>query len=168
MNIFVLDLDPVVAASFLCDKHISKMAVETTQMLYSAHWSLNENPTGPTGLLPYKPTHLNHPCSRWTRESLSNYQWLAEHGLAILNEYSKRYNKQHACLPHIIWLSANSPKNLTSKVLTPFAMAFYAKDSAKHNLCLVANNPVQSYRNYYKIDKARFAKWNFTKNPYWW
>ena len=170
MNIFVLDLNPNIAASFLCDKHISKMAVETTQLLYTAHWSLNESPTGPTGLMPYKATHSNHPCSKWTRDSIDNYKWLVEHGLAIVNEYTSRYKKQHACLNHLVWLKNNIPKSLSSnkKGLTPFAMAFYSKDVALYMSCLVKNDPVLSYRNYYKLDKARFAKWKHSKNPYWW
>jgi hypothetical protein len=37
MNIFILDLDPVISASMLCDKHVVKMIVESAQMLSTAH-----------------------------------------------------------------------------------------------------------------------------------
>jgi len=168
MNIFVLDTNPKRAAQFLCDKHISKMAVETTQMLYTAHWATGGQPTGPKKLVPYKPTHANHPCSKWARDSKANYKWLVKHGIAISEEYTARYRKIHACAPHLKWLSEHVP-NIQADNMTGFAMAFYAKDPAKHNLCLVPGDPVQSYRNYYKMDKARFAVWKrSTKNPYWW
>ena len=36
MNIFVVNEDPSKAAVALCDKHVPKMIVETTQMLVSA------------------------------------------------------------------------------------------------------------------------------------
>ena len=36
MNIFVLDLDPEVAAQYHCDKHVPKLCVEVTQMMVSA------------------------------------------------------------------------------------------------------------------------------------
>ena len=44
MNIFVLDKDPVVAAQMLCDKHVSKMIVESAQMLSTAHRLLDGVP----------------------------------------------------------------------------------------------------------------------------
>ena len=147
------------------------MAIESAQLLYTAHWVLDtgSSPTGPAGSRPYKQTHANHPCSKWVRQSNANYNWLSEHALGIIDEYSLRYGKSHACAPHIKWLRANQPRNIpTNDVLTAFAMAFYAKDQAKYKACFVPLDPVQSYRNYYKMDKARFAKWKYTRNPYWW
>lgn len=37
MNIFVLDQDPVKAAEYLCDRHIIKMLLESTQLLCTVH-----------------------------------------------------------------------------------------------------------------------------------
>ena len=37
MNIFVLSTDPIEAAVQQCDKHVPKMAVESGQMLSTAH-----------------------------------------------------------------------------------------------------------------------------------
>ena len=70
MNIFVLHKDPVVAAQMQCDKHVVKMLLESAQMLCS--------PFEP-GSAPYRRSHYNHPCSKWARESSSNYQWLWDH-----------------------------------------------------------------------------------------
>ena len=33
MNVFVLDIDPVKAAEYHCDKHVNKMIVEHLQMM---------------------------------------------------------------------------------------------------------------------------------------
>jgi Pyrimidine dimer DNA glycosylase len=85
MNIFVLDLDPVVAASYYIDKHCVKMPLEIAQMLCTAI-NLQGNET------PYKPTHKNHPCSVWLRESLSNWNWLVLHGIAVAEEYTRRFD----------------------------------------------------------------------------
>lgn len=73
MNVFALDLSPKTAARYHCDAHVVKMILETTQMLSTAHWM-----RGTRG--PYRPTHANHPCSVWVRESTANYKWLHELG----------------------------------------------------------------------------------------
>ena len=42
MNLFYLDRDPVVAASYHYDKHKVKMVLEAAQMLCTAHHALGE------------------------------------------------------------------------------------------------------------------------------
>lgn len=37
MNIFILDKDPVKAAQLQCDAHVSKMILESAQMLSTVH-----------------------------------------------------------------------------------------------------------------------------------
>ena len=37
MNIFYLDSDPIIAAQMQCDKHVVKMILESTQLLYTAN-----------------------------------------------------------------------------------------------------------------------------------
>lgn len=44
MNIFVLDRDPYIAASYHCDKHVVKMIVEYAQLLSTAHRQLDGTP----------------------------------------------------------------------------------------------------------------------------
>ncbi len=90
MNIFYTDPCPKKCASYLDDKRVIKMALETAQLLSTA-----QHISGAT--VTYKPTHINHPCSVWVRSSLSNYQWAYEHFLALLAEYTRRFGKVHAC-----------------------------------------------------------------------
>ena len=68
MNIFILDENIEAAVQYTCDKHVVKMITESVQMLSSAMWHV-----GLEG--PYKQTHINHPCTVWTRESMQNYMW---------------------------------------------------------------------------------------------
>ena len=72
MNIFVVHPDPVESAKQLCDKHICKMILESIQMLCTA-WPEEEAPKTCGA------SHVNHPCSRWARESSGNYDWLVKH-----------------------------------------------------------------------------------------
>ena len=44
MNIFVLDQNPSIAASMMCDKHVVKMIVESCQLLSTAHHVLDGYP----------------------------------------------------------------------------------------------------------------------------
>lgn len=67
------------------------MILESTQMLCTA-LNLIDRPT------PYKSAHVNHPCSKWVRESNQNWRWLYDHAIALSNEYTARYDKVHKCL----------------------------------------------------------------------
>lgn len=152
MNIFVLSTCPVQAAKDLCNKHIPKMCIETAQLLCSVH---------PSEQSPYKHTHINHPCSIWTRKSLSNYLWLVEHGIAISKEFVQRFGKQHKSQQIIEWCKNNTP-NIPDIGLTPFALAI--SDKQWH-----FPDPVLSYRCYYIAEKSHFAKWEpRAKTPVWW
>lgn len=154
MNIFVLDLDPVRAAEAQCNKHVVKMCTETAQLLVAAHAH---------GVMPWTPTHVNHPCSKWVRESKENYQWTIEHGLALSREYTKRYGKIHAAQAVIELNNKIVPKNFLKSGMTPFAIAI--ADTFYH----VPNDPVTSYRSYYIGEKSRFAKWAPRATPpIWW
>jgi hypothetical protein len=152
MNIFVLDTDPKLAAQALCNKHIPKMIVESAQMLSTAF---------PKAIAPYKHTHVNHPCSKWVRDSQSNYDWLVEHALEMCNEYTLRYKKIHKT-QKVIEFCKNNPPSLPKVGLTPFAIAI--KDPVYHDV-----DPVISYKAYYIGDKSRFAKWApKSRPPSWW
>ena len=122
MNIFFLSLNPREAARLHCDKHVVKMILETAQLLYSAHWVLH-----PEGLPEnaYKLAHKNHPCSIWTRKSITNYMWLASLGWWLCKEYQYRYGnqKQHKTQAHLEWLMNNPPKYIPTVEFTKPALA---------------------------------------------
>lgn len=146
MNIFFLSRSPKDAAKLHCDKHVVKMIIETAQMLYSAHWTLN-----PEGLLPtaYKLAHKNNPCSIWVRTSLTNYLWLASLGRWLCNEYNYRYgaDKLHKTEQHIAWLFQHPPASIPVQGLTaPYqAMPIEYKQ----------DDPVQAYQLFYRESKFR-------------
>ena len=146
MNIFFLHWNPRVAAEYHCDKHVVKMILETAQMLYSAHWILN-----PTELPAnaYKLAHKNHPCSIWTRESLTNYMWLASLGWWLCREYRNRYgqDRTHKTEAHIVWLLNNPPKTIKFIEMTTPALAM--PDEYKQK------DPIESYRMFYIESKCK-------------
>jgi hypothetical protein len=150
MNIFVVDHDPQIAARMLCNKHILKMIVETAQLLTTAF---------PPGATRYKHTHVNHPCAKWVRASLSNYGWLMRHACELCNEYTRRYGKVHKTEEVIA--SLEEAPALDDVGLMPFVQAMPDKYKGP--------SAVAAYRAYYVGDKARFAKWAPRSTPpTWW
>ncbi|MBS3076632.1 hypothetical protein J4481_02740 [Candidatus Pacearchaeota archaeon] len=145
MNIFVLDKDPKKSARILCDQHVVKMILESAQLLCTAHHCTN-----PKSKAPYKKTHVNHPCSIWTRTSEGNYNWLVAHADELCKEYTKRYNREHKTKKVIEWCKTKIPK-LEKKRRTSFVQAMPEKykniDSFK------------AYEDYYKGEKLKFARW---------
>ena len=153
MNIFILDFHPTKAAIYHCDKHVVKMILETAQLLYSAHWIINESKLPDDA---YRKTHVNHPCAIWTRESLSNYVWLCQLGIALCEEYTFRYEKTHKTQRHIEWLVANPP-DIPFIGITEIRQAM--PDIYKRP------NPVDAYRAYYCGAKTRMLKYTRRQPP---
>lgn len=164
MNIFFLDSSPSKAAKFHNDKHVVKMILETAQLLSTAHAVLDNEGKQVEGM--YKPTHVNHPCVVWIRDSTVNYDWTFVLFNSLLLEYTHRYGKIHKCAglfmdlchrPRNILLPENAEqKNYTS--VPALAMPEEYKSS----------NPVESYRKYYMGEKRHIAKWTNREIPYWW
>ena len=110
---------------------------------------------------PWGLTHVNHPCTIWTRQSAENYGWHMELMRCLLREYNLRYDKIHKSTEVYYWLMKNGPVSFPVKGRTPFPICM--KEEYK-----VGDDPIQSYRKYYIKDKVRFAKWEpRAKTPDW-
>ena len=93
MNIFFLHNLPEKAAQMQADVHIVKMILETFQMLCAALHCCRSPIIWPFDLC--KPTHLNHPSTKWVRYSKSHFMWTLKHGISLCEEYYRRYGKIH-------------------------------------------------------------------------
>ena len=171
MNIFVLDLDPVVAARMHCDKHIPKMCVEAAQMMASAlrrHGATDEQMPLTKSGTPYKGGYHHHPCTVWAGDSEANFIWLATHALQLCYEYKKRFGKTHACEGPIRFMGHLSIMIPTGE-LTPFAIAIADHMECRKLPDFDNMSAVEKYRAYYNHDKRYFAKWEKgTPAPDWW
>ena len=154
MNIFILDRDPVIAASYHCNKHCIKMILEQSQMLSTA---INVTVPGHTSAT-YKTTHINHPCSKWIRESSDNYLWGLNLLKALLIEYTNRYGKVHKCAAMVPMFSMYVNR-FPAIGLTPFALAM--PDAYK------SEDAVHAYRLYYAAAKSNIVSWS-NGEPAWW
>ena len=95
MNIFYLHESPMMSATYMYDKHVVKMILESAQMLCTAHHHYGNGDN-----VPYKKAHYNHPSTKWCRENKLQYTWLFRHMMFLGDEYTRRYdpihlNKQH-------------------------------------------------------------------------
>ena len=154
MNIFFLDWDVEKNAQYHCDKHVVKMILETAQLLCGVHHVTAHD----TAHVPYKLSHKNHPCSIWARDSMSNYLYLCEIGLALGEEYTYRYGKRHKSQEVIEWCLMNKPQIQDIGFTTPpKAMP----DEYK------TEDVIESYRKYYLGAKKTFLTWKERKVPEW-
>ena len=167
MNIFYLDDDPVKCAQMHVDKHVCKMVIEYAQLLSTTHRVLDgeeyrrlsaNNRSIKAWRLPdgreerlMKPTMMNHPSAIWLRQSDKNYLWLYNMWCELLKEFTYRYGKTHACarlIPDLAVLPTNIPHK-----------PFTGPTPAMPDECKVPGNSLQSYHNYYNMNKGHLWSW---------
>lgn len=176
MNIFYLSSDPRTCAEMHNNKHVVKMIIEYAQLMSTAHrvidgtvrdiigesgrrkkvWSLADD----RDTILYSATHVNHPSAIWVRENQQNYFWLYSMWCHLLDEYTYRYGKVHACA-RLKDALKQYPKNI------PLGIFFAPTPAMPSELKVLSKNPIPgrkydvlaSYHNYYNVEKRGFANW---------
>lgn len=166
MNLFILDEDPVKAASLYCDIHVNKIILEAAQCMCAAHWEYDFPllRSAPLKLQEGKyrgKTHHNNHVTKWVRETTDNYDWTYKHAVELCNQHRFRYNKSfdHASLEIINWLGQNMPDGLLIGPRTTFRQA--VAEECYHE------NPVVAYWAYYAIHKSHLGSWKRVQVPSW-
>ena len=176
MNIFYLDNNPKICAEMHVDKHCVKMILEYAQLLSTAHRVLDgsihvgrsasgrKKTTYVIGdnrdNVLYSATHINHPSAIWVRQSEQNYRWLFTLFCELLDEYTHRYSKLHAC-EKLVTTLGRPPKNIDMD------KPFTEPTPAMPDHYKVAGDSIQSYKNYYLGDKQRMFSWKNRGTPHW-
>tara|TARA_R100001082_G_scaffold75903_1_gene44026 strand:- start:754 stop:1245 length:492 start_codon:yes stop_codon:yes gene_type:complete len=114
MNIFAFDKCPMRSALWLDDIRKNKMILESAQMLSTAVRALCPDTT----LEVYKTAYLNHPCSKWARQSRANFQWLLHHMSWLYNQKSGDH-KSARLIPEFQKYADDG--DFPDEYLTPFA-----------------------------------------------
>lgn len=157
MNIFYLDPDPELAATYHCDKHVVKMIMETVQMMSTAHRELDGDAwADQVGLV--RATHKNHPSTIWTRSSVDHYDWMRHLLFYLCEEKRKRFITPHS-YEKFIDILAVVPENIEDSGFTPPPQCM--PDAYKTSCS------VKSYRKFYINEKSHFAKWAHSPMPEW-
>lgn len=174
MNIFYLHNDPKTCAEMHVDKHCVKMILEYAQLLSTAHrvldgtLSVGRSASGRKKTsyvlmdqresVLYSATHINHPSAIWVRQSEQNYRWLFTLFCELLDEYTYRYSKIHAC-ERLLGSLASPPKNIDMN------KRFTEPTPAMPDQYKVAGDSIKSYQNYYLGDKTRMFSWKNRPQP---
>lgn len=154
MNIFILDTDVIKCAQSHCDKHVIKMILEYSQLLSTA---CHVHGIATDGM--YKKTHINHPCAKWVISSKSNFEYLLQLNIALMDEYTYRYGKIHASsrlIPLFESVLHNVPYDIS---MTPFAIVVKEQTGS--------NNPIIEYRHLYNTEKHHMCTWKNREIPGW-
>mgnify|MGYP003132629705 FL=1 len=186
MNIFALSRNPVEAAQQMLDKHIIKMPTETCQMLHTNILYMQyvkEHGKEPqlkdlkafhlaTESKLMKPAMLNHPSTIWARQTYANWNWLYEHGLALCDEYTYRYEKKHGTLQRILdcipYFDVVFEHNFPKKRLQPVSIAMDDQYRIPNPMDIPNwDFVIESYRHYYLEGKWRIAEWRKNRRPDW-
>lgn len=179
MNIFFLHMSPKQAAKMHANIHVVKMIVETAQLLCNVHRRQREYCLAPymTGRqmarIPYKDSAAGHRklgSMIWVAESLGNYRWGVQLGLALCDEYNKGRGRaagktsKHKTQKVLEWLRDHEP-NFKIKRRTPVRIKHLAMPARFKK----AETSVQAYRDYY-FSKRRTMQmvWPEGQAPLWW
>ena len=162
VNFFYLDDDFKKCAQYYCNKHIVKIPIEIAQILSKIHYELKSG-------IDYNKIYKNSLVVKntlgpyiWAIESLDNYIWTCNLGLALIDEYKFRYNKETFKSQIIIETLLKNPPNLPKIGITKF------KSTNQIDMFqFISNNPVICARYNYCEMKCANDIWTNRKKPDW-
>ena len=133
------DLDPALAARDCSDTHVVKLILEVYQGL--EHYIERDSRRG----------YFNYPYSKWIRESAENARWAKLCFVALLEEYSRRYGKEHSYESKLEKLKVIDTNKFQGNITTiPFG-------------------GIERYRQYFQEKKSHFSTWKAPAvKPAWW
>lgn len=146
-----------------CDKHVTKMCVEYSQLLATcfplSRLAQPDCPRTQTGN-PRKHFNPKHPSSIWTRQSTGNLDWLILHAEALFDEFEFRFQKRHFCRDFLDWVIENvDDADVPEGEQTDFSIAISDDSLCRQHISFEKACPVGKYRLYYLHDKKAFATW---------
>ena len=159
MNIFAIEktstgeIDWSKSARSLDNYRVVKMILESCQMLCTTLNIQHEKK-----ITPYKNAHVNHPSTKWVRESSANFEQLVEHTIAMLDEYTERFAKIHKCAYVLeTCIDLYDPDKFPTDQTTPLPLCMPEE--------FKSNDIVDSYRRFYASKpKIRYPR---SKIPVW-
>ena len=162
VNFFYLDNDPKICAQSYCNKHIIKIPIEIAQILSKIHHELQSG-------IDYDKIYKNSLVVKntlgpyiWAIQSLDNYIWTCELGLALIDEYKFRYNKETFKSQIVIETLLNNPPNLPKIGKTKFIST-----NQFDMFQFISNDPIVCARYNYCEMKCNNDIWTNREKPDW-
>ena len=107
---------------------------------------------------PEKGAFRHHPCTIWANESTINAWWLLAHGLALCNEYTHRYGKEHSCEKTLVEATKIMPS--AEYPYKPSSFVFAGPDQFKFDKTI---DIFTAYKRY--IASKPWAASNYLRDP---
>jgi hypothetical protein len=111
-----------------------------------------------------KLSHKNHPSAIWTRESLSNYNWLVQLTKELCKEYTYRYGKMHKSEKEYLSILHENKPNIPD-------IGFTAPKQAMPETYKIYSDKIEdaieAYRQYYFFEKNHMFSWKKRDIPDW-
>lgn len=165
MNLFLLSRSRRRGAKRHCNRHVIKMILETTQLLWTGVRMSNVD-MKTLKIRAYRKTHAWHPTAMWVRETPKNWDFTLQFGLELCKEYTRRYHRRHKCERHLHFIRKlgyckpletrpyTAPRGAMKGGCTPLPLAM-------PDDCVVYQkgvpNAVASYRKYYNRKGREWA-----------
>lgn len=171
MNIFTTSDCPIQAAHWLCNKHVTKMGLESCQLLANCFTKEQlSHPDCPRNKRGEIRGHFNpkHPSCIFTTYSKANMRWVIDHAQAIFQEHYERYPlKRHFAHDFLDWVIQNiNISSVPDGPLTEFTVAIREDKNCRKVPGFNSLPVIEQYRLYIIYDKP-FAVWPNGKCPYW-
>lgn len=168
MNIFVVDRDPIVAARLLPDKHVTKMILESCQMLslvFSDHyWGVGQVlKVDGTPFKTAKGAFKKHPCTIWAADKIENCAWLIQHACGLSEEFRKRYDKYHGLHKSVFACKKLFQSVLDEPITVHTMVDSFARampDEFKYNTTI---DDVEAYQQY--VNSKPWVYYNYLRKP---
>ena len=168
MNIFAVHTDPIIAARMLPDKHVTKMILETAQMLsivFSKHyWDIGEvMKVDGTPFKTERGAFKNHPCTKWAAEEFSHCAWLIQHGCGLCGEYYRRYGKMHGLTNSLFECKKLFHREVGIDITCYRWVNHFARAMPEDLKFDTSIDDVEAYRRY--LNTKEWAYYNYLRKP---
>ena len=159
MNLFVLDIDPVLAARALSDQHINKMILETAQILDGGTRPIlaDIDPTAPREIVKIPKTHRDNRIIHSVSDpDVWTYAWM--HFLGLLAEFDRRFGHPHSYRCHIHDLRDRMLQVAPRMRERGFVLAMPDQYKTADDRFAISAQAIRSYRIYYAEEKVVFGR----------
>lgn len=105
--------------------------------------------------------HSKHPMTKAVCLGEENFNWCLEYGLALCDEYTFRFGKEHKTKTALNWILNNKNKLTFKEKFIEWPRCF----GLFKEIIPVTNSVVKDYQNYYNKAKFHLFKWTKRSVP---
>ena len=156
MEIYILDKDPQKLAEYLTDRDVVKMNYYILYTLNNAHVTIKSKYSSD---MQYRIYMWHKMWTNWIVKSIDNYTYLLNFIPYIMNEVEYRFDRiQNKVETYRKWFSKHYPDLPKIGIIKP---------PLTIPIGCMTNTTIDSYRNYYRMEKQHHYFWTRRERPRW-